>query len=276
MKNKVLIGVIVVLIGVIAFEGYYIFSYQSEEIEPQKNYINIPNENDDIDNDNTDDNIVDENPSEVIENGEDYVRLVNTREEDNQIVQEYEMVLNGERQEFEIVFTYDWFQNDAGVIDLVGNLNSKVVYSNVSAENFNISYVNEMFSENNFTIIEGNDKNYLLVATVFLEHSGMFMNYDVYNDDLNYIDSITLYVGNQSIENDLGFDCYQSIYADIYGLETNYYFVRAKIEDNKIYSLHYYYNNDYCLDEGVYTIDNDKLNYEPLNTYSGLIISGAV
>ena len=85
-------------------------------------------------------------------------------------------------------------------------------------------------------------------------------------------------VGNQSIaiENDLGFDCYQSVYADIYVLEMDYYSFRAKIEENKIYALSYRCDNDYYLDEGIYTINNDKLNYEILNTYSGLIIAGAV
>ena len=102
------------------------------------------------------------------------------------------------------------------------------------------------------------------------------MNYNVYNNHLDYIDSIPLYVGNQSIENDLGFDCYQSVYGDIYDLETDYYSFRAKIEENKIYALSYRYDNDYYLDEGIYTINNDKLNYELLNTYSGLIIAGAV
>ena len=43
MKNKVLIGIIIILVGVIAFEGVYIFTNQNEE-EPDKSYINIPKE----------------------------------------------------------------------------------------------------------------------------------------------------------------------------------------------------------------------------------------
>ena len=84
-------------------------------------------------------------------------------------------------------------------------------------------------------------------------------------------------VGNQSIaiENDLGFDCYQSVYADIYDLEMDYYSFRAKIEENKIYALSYRYDNDYYLDVGIYTINNDKLEYEVINTYTDLEVAGA-
>ena len=91
MKNKVLIGIIIILVGVIAFEGVYIFTNQNEE-EPDKSYINISKEEEE------------ENESNDDETSEDYVKLVDTKEEDNEIIQEYEMVLNGEKQEFEIAF----------------------------------------------------------------------------------------------------------------------------------------------------------------------------
>ena len=67
-----------------------------------------------------------------------------------------------------------------------------------------------------------------MVASIYLEDYGIFMNYNVYNIHLDCIDFIPLYVGNQSIGNDLGFDCYQSVYADIYNLEMDYYSFRAK------------------------------------------------
>ena len=109
------------------------------------------------------------------------------------------------------------------------------------------------------------------------EDYGDFMYYQIYNDSFDYIDSISLYVGNQSIENDLGFDGYQNVFADIYYLSEDYYSVRSKIEDNHIYELAYVCDDVYygILEERVYTINNDKLEYEVINTYTDLEIAGA-
>ena len=68
MKNKVLIGIIIVLVGVIIVEGVYLFTSKEEEKE-NNSYINIPKE--------------EENESNGNETSEDYVKLVNTKEEDN-------------------------------------------------------------------------------------------------------------------------------------------------------------------------------------------------
>ena len=88
MKNKVLIGIIIVLIGVLVAEGIYLFTSKEEKKESN---INIPKEEEE-------DN---ESNGEI---SEDYVKLVNTKEKDNQVIQEYEMVLNGKYQEFDITF----------------------------------------------------------------------------------------------------------------------------------------------------------------------------
>ena len=66
MKNKVLIGTIIVLIGVIVAEGVYLFT-NKEEGEENNSYINIPKEEEE------------ENGSNDNETSEDYVKLVNTR-----------------------------------------------------------------------------------------------------------------------------------------------------------------------------------------------------
>ena len=270
MKNKVLIGVIVVLTLVIAFEGYYIFTHWDKEAEPEESYTNIPGEDENNSGDNTNEDV------------EDYVRLVDTREENNQIVQEYEMVLNGEYQEFEIEFSYEQEANHSNSSDIVNYLNGKfndnIVYSEIRGKPWSISYINSMFSTQNFTIFEGEDKNYLVIARYIGEDFGVFMDYNVYNDDLNYIGSISLYVGDQSIKNDLGFDSYDSIYKDIYGLETYNYSVRSKIEENAIYGLVYVCDDIYngILEERVYTINHDELEYEVLSTYTDLVIAGSV
>ena len=59
---------------------------------------------------------------------------------------------------------------------------------------------------------------------------------------------------------------------DLYKQHKNY---QAKIENNKIYYLAHIHNGD-CLgnlEERVYTIKNDKLIYEVLNTYK--VLNGA-
>ena len=94
MKNKVLIGIIIVLVGVIIAEGVYLFT-NKEDRKENNSSINIPKEEEE------------ENESNDNETSEDYVKLVNTREEDNQVIQEYEMVLNGEYQEFIVEFSYE-------------------------------------------------------------------------------------------------------------------------------------------------------------------------
>ena len=92
MKDKVLIGIIVVLTLVFIFEGVYLFSRWNKN-----------NENGDLEVLNENNNAVDENPSEE----ENYVKIVNTREDAHQVVQEYEMVLNGEHKNFDVSFDID-------------------------------------------------------------------------------------------------------------------------------------------------------------------------
>lgn len=92
MKDKVLIGIIVVLTLVFIFEGVYLFSRWNKN-----------NENGDLEVLYENNNAVDENPSEE----ENYVKIVNTREDAHQVVQEYEMVLNGEHKNFDVSFDID-------------------------------------------------------------------------------------------------------------------------------------------------------------------------
>ena len=267
MKNKVLIGIIIVLVGVLVAEGIYLFTSKEEEKE-NNSYINIPKEEEEDS----------ESNGEILE---DYVKLVNTKEEDNQVIQEYEMVLNGKYQEFIVEFSYEQEANHSNSSNAVNYLNGKlkdnIVYSEIRGEMLSISYINSMFSSQNFIIIRGEDKNYLAVATFEREDYGDFMYYQIYNDHFDYIDSISLYVGNQSIENNLGFDGYQNVFTDIYYLSEDYYSVRSKIEDNHIYELAYVCDDVYygILEERVYTINNDKLEYEVINTYTDLEVAGA-
>lgn len=280
MKNGVLISVIVLLMGVIGFEVYYVFNHPKEK-KQENSYINIPKEQ----GDKEDDLPLENNQDEV----EDYVKLVNVRDEESKVIQEYEMVLNGKKKEFMIEFVIDEvYINDGerepnGDYWLIGAMEDEVVYSEilsqeeVKSNKIDKDSINNAFSERNFTIFEGNDKKYLIIADYGSEYFGRFMSYSIYNDDLKIIDSLSLYVGDsQSILNDLGFPCYDSIYADIYDLDITSYSFRTKIEGSKIYNLYYNYDQEPILEERVYTINNDKLTYEVVNTYRNLSIAGAV
>ena len=158
MKNKILIGIIVVLVGVIIFEGIYIFINWDKEADPVENYTNMSGEDGNNFNDNTN------------EEEEDYVRLVDTREDGNQIVQVYEMVLNGVYQEFEIRFNCELNYGINGDLDtyyVTAKFNEALLY-NIESYNqsdvFSISNINENFNANNFGIVIGDDnKSYLTI-----------------------------------------------------------------------------------------------------------------
>ena len=137
MKNKVLIGIIIVLVGVIIVEGVYLFTSKKEEKENNSS-INIPKEE------------KEENESNDNETSEDYVKLVNTKEEDNQVIQEYEMVLNGEYQEFEIVFENT--SND-DTTEVIGKFKDIQVYTYMLPyfdNEFNFDNVKDDLNSNNF------------------------------------------------------------------------------------------------------------------------------
>ncbi len=281
MKNKVLIGIIIILVGVIAFEGVYIFINWNEE-EPDKSYINIPKEEEE------------ENESNDDETSEDYVKLVDTREDDNQVIQEYEMVLNGEKQEFEIAFESAYNTESGYDFEIEAFLNNSKVYGDsgevISANNFNIESINTIFNEHNFQFIKGEDnRNYLVLTCYYFYPSGASVNYKVLISDLSQEYSFSLINGGSSytLENDIWYD--NPIYFDreqYSFLDENGYFlldllnqsteIFTKIEDDKIYTLNYEGDcTEGKLEERVYTLNNNKLEYEVINQYKILEASGA-
>lgn len=155
MKDKVLIGIIVVLTLVFIFEGVYLFSRWNKNNE--NGDLEVPNENN---------NAVDENPSEE----ENYVKIVNTKEDAHQVVQEYEMVLNGEHKNFDVSFDIDEQEGYFEINATIGNENVfRIMNDFEEAPDNYISYINEYFNEDNFIIFSGaDDVDYLIVETFFL------------------------------------------------------------------------------------------------------------
>ena len=245
MKNRVLIGIIIILIGVIVAEGVYLFTSKEEKEENESN----------------DDEI-----------SEDYVKLVNTREEDNQVIQEYEMVLNGEYQEFDITFEINVGEGYWDIDSTLGDSYLFSVWYDTAPPNNYVDFIAQYFNENNLIIFPGIDGiNYLIIqGYAFPPAGGVGIDYNIFNQNWDYIGNIAvIYQGQGVVLED------ESVwYLDNLNIDTvqDYNKIRSKIEGDKIYNL--YYTCDY-MEERVYTINNNKLEYEVINQYKILEAAGA-
>lgn len=192
------------------------------------------------------------------------------------------------------------YQSDAAynndIHEIIGTFNNTEIvrrgYININQieytkENtFNISNINNIFDEGNFTIIKGTDnKSYLLVQIVAVDaldgwHTSSLY---VYNDELeliskniitaeespdytshdgfiidNFIGNIPCdYVGNSPL-----YERTFKVVDNANEIDKQY----TKIENNQIYFL-FPKINDGILEERVYTINNNKLEYTIINTY---------
>ena len=257
MKNKVLIGIIIVLVGVIIVEGVYLFTSKEEEKE-NNSYINIPKE--------------EENESNGNETSEDYVKLVDTREEDNQVIQEYEMVLNGEYQEFDITFEINVGEGYWDIDSTLGDSYLFSVWYDTDPLNNYVDFIAQYFNENNFIIFPGIDRvNYLIIqGYAFPPAGGVGIDYNIFNQNWDYIGNLAVIYQRQGVV----LEDESVWYLDNLNIDTvqDYNKIRSKIEGDKIYNL--YYTCDY-MEERVYTINNNKLEYEVINQYKILEASGA-
>ena len=277
MKNKVLIGIIIVLVGVIIVEGVYLFT-SKEDGKENNSSINIPKEEEE------------ENEPNDNETSEDYVKLVNTKEEDNQIIQEYEIYMNNKTNK--LLLNYRLFEenmSDYIWFGLQGNYQNEEFYnfdryslenndSNIAngkeyvemSELLTIEFVNATFNENNFVFIEGvDDKTYLGVISKIdsVMHPDNSYLY-IYNDNLELIGSLIIFTKSQTF---IFNDNQNHFYNDNYSLCHDDCQIRLNIQGNQIHVLYY---NPYCtdgnniIDERIYTINNNVLEYEIVNSYS--------
>ena len=199
-----------------------------------------------------------------------------------EMIQEYEVVLNGKEQNMNIIYTQE--KDELGIETITGSLGNETVYLDMydtpnEETAFNINRINQNFNEQNFQIIKGSDnKSYLVIASMLNYPTGIRMNYEIYNDNLNKLnqESIPLYTSMQCISNNLEIEPFENEYVELYNLnsDNSCYRIRGKIENNQIYSL--FYNYDETLQYKVYTINNDKVEYRVLRTFENLIISGEV
>ena len=264
IEKSILIVIIIILVAVIASGATYIIMSNKEE------KTNKDNSN-----------------AETNNNLNDNVKLANAKKEPNKIIEEFNIVLNGDEKNISIEFTYnDYF--------IEGKYNNKIVaflnnYDNDDnkEEMLTISNVKKLFNEDNFKIIKGTDsQNYLLLLfkeeeisyennvevinnfyMYILDHNLNFIS----NDKTDYFEILRFENNPCEFENNV-----DPFYKNTFNINLENALsgnIQVEIKDDKIYYLAPIIPEDYneqnygVLEERVYTINNNKLSYDVINTY---------
>jgi len=260
--------IIIILVAIIASGAtYMVMKNKDKNKENENNKPNIQENN--------------QEPNTL----EDGIKLKRIYELNDNIIEEYEVTLNKKAKTAKIIFKYDY---DAELLDgthtVIGYLNnSEIFVKEISdktiskKEVFNLNKIKEEFNEQNFQIIKGtDDKSYFLTTDIQEQESFLHIfndNFDLLSENIREDDgtgrtgfNITYFYNNIcELENETIW------YKDNFGINTKH--IHIKIEDNKIYFLTPILkendedNNYGVLEERVYTINNDKLEYKTINTY---------
>jgi len=219
--------------------------------------------------------------SDKNENLKDKITLIETKKNNNKIIQEYEIVLNNQKNNLKVEYEYKKLDETAwNVVSAKISENQYISFDITSETEFNKEKINDKFNEKNFQIIKGEDnKNYLGIVTL-MDNAGYLY---IYNDKLEILDGnsndaykiekgFTIhpftntpckFIEDPTYKNNLNFKVYDQLIDKLH----------LKIEENKIYYLatvtdsdENNYNN-YYLEERVYKINNNKIKYEVLNKY---------
>ncbi len=264
--------IIVILVGFLSAGATYI-------IMQNKNNNNIQENNKDNDN-KTNQNDKETETNVKIEDG---VKFVSSKVNNGVVTKNYKITLNGKETNINVEFKNedkDYIEGFLGQTEIYGM--SKNYYE--KPESFQVDKIAEDFNENNFKIIQGNDgKNYLIVLVNF----STSLYFYIFNDNMEIIpsnisgcgpkDTFTLMttISNYVLEKDQ-----KPWYQDKYNVcKSEHCQIKSKIENNKIYTFASDINkninaNDIgTLEERVYTINNNKLEYEIINKYK--IIDGS-
>lgn len=279
MKNverSIYIVLIIILVGVICCGTTYIV------VQNKNNQAEIKDNNSQNDEEKSDNKEQEENKDKVLKDG---VKLLQTLESNDKVLQEYEIVLNGNKLTMPVVFSYQ--SNHEGeyyYYFINGEFNNYNFYQgdyNDTIDKINITKIKSNFNETNFQIIPGIDnKNYL----------GVTINYDdkdeelyIFNDKLELITKNL--ISEKEIPSRSSYNGFVIEFLSDYPCEViddnTWYHAKTydnnsyiKIEGNKIYFLVPLldYNNleesNYgIIEERVYTINNSKLEYKVINTY---------
>ena len=269
MKNKVLIGIIIVLIGVIVAEGVYLFTNKEDEKENNSS-INVPKE----------ENAGDEINSDL---------LVDTYDVDGEKIRvEYKLIPITDEDYINELTSLGITDEMLNEVQVSIYWNEKLMYEDnryIGVATLNDLTEQNLFLSNNFSIITGEDQEkYLAIIFADLDSiSGVNkIYYQIYNSDGNkltydyhgvqdmfYIVNTVVgyYNDNNELINLYSNDLINSQYSEFSEAQ-----IFSKIRDNKIYT----YLTYYCgrLEEYEVTISNNQINLHLLNSLEDLIGAG--
>ena len=269
MKNKVLIGIIIVLIGVIIAEGVYLFT-NKEDRKENNSSINVPKE----------ENAGDEINSDL---------LVDTYDVDGEKIRvEYKLIPITDEDYINELTSLGITDEMLNEVQVSIYWNEKLMYEDnryIGVATLNDLTEQNLFLSNNFSIITGEDQEkYLAIIFADLDSiSGVNkIYYQIYNSDGNkltydyhgvqdmfYIVNtiVGYYNDNNELINLYSNDLINSQYSEFSEAQ-----IFSKIRDNKIYT----YLTYYCgrLEEYEVTISNNQINLHLLNSLEDLIGAG--
>ncbi len=211
----------------------------------------------------------------------DGVKFLSINNDGSKIIEKFVVTLNGKNKELEINFNYNTEKDNEGEYqEIVGKFNDSTVYSKASHSNtvgninsdYNVDYLKANFNESNFQIIKGSDNQSYLLLITNNSQGGMFApvsdNIYVLNDNFNLIGNFIM--RDASVGWELA-NAASPWYNDSFNAcgKQNICQILTKIEDNSIYYLIRVasgstYGN---IEERVYSINADKLNYNTIKTY---------
>lgn len=296
IERYIYIILIIVLVGVIASGTTYFLVKDNNKTDLKEN-------NNQTETDNNQ-----ENKEPVTK--KDSVKLSKVYNLNDEIIEEFEITLNNSTQIMKVVFEFEEPTNDNYVV--TGRFNNILILNNEQynkeklkkEDYYSINAIKKDFNENNFQIIKGKDnKNYLLIKTN--KNNGKIY---IFNDNLEII--------SKNIEDSYDYDSikdnnhdyfyqYQdssgiNIVEEVeglswYGQENNCdectpSYKIFKVEDNKIYYLALRIPQDWYttyeemgisgygskIEERIYTINNNKLEYKVINTYNAKEVSNMI
>ena len=269
MRNKVLIGIIIILIGVIVAEGVYLFT-NKEDGKENNSSINVPKE----------ENAGDEINSDL---------LVDTYDVDGEKIRvEYKLIPITDEDYINELTSLGITDEMLNEVQVSIYWNEKLMYKDnryVGIATLNELTEQNLFLQSNFSIIIGEDQEkYLAIIFADLDSiSGVNkIYYQIYNSDGNkltydyhgvqdmfYIVNTVVgyYNDNNELINLYSNDLINSQYSEFSEAQ-----IFSKIRDNKIYT----YLTYYCgrLEEYEVTISNNQINLHLLNSLEDLIGAG--
>lgn len=208
----------------------------------------------------------------------DGINFLTITDQKDKIVESFEITLNGKTKTFEAEFSHELdnsYEVEENIIK--GNFNKATLYERVKRDGtFTKEEIKNNFNEKNFQIIGGVDgKKYLLVESMNNLNNGQNTStLLVYNDELELIsDDLILQSERSDYDQFKGFVVDGFFYdspcdTEQIPLYSNKF---TKVENDKIYFLlpKLTINTDYegILEERVYTIKDDKLQYSLVATH---------